>query len=674
MNYSVELWDSYNKVENNLLFHLRGLKDFIYMLRELNKSVKNFSDSLKKVYDMNLSITTNESLYIGIENFRNFLFLHHNFLEKFISNLISETINPLNTLQETLLKKLNSNYKETTNAEKNYDSYITQIDFTRNKFHSRAKQVENKLIELEISRINNKDNNNEEQKENQENKDKKEIFDINKLDEDTKNIIGFAKDSEKIYLSYIKYTNRIQEEFIEIKKKNLNEIQSLEIELGEKIKNCLNKYYKLQSNFCTNLNDEIEKNIKLLEKIDINNDIQIYIKNNNSKGIPPFKFDYVPYICTLDKQNIFNDDEKLKNINMKVKEQIKQLFPEEKDISILKTKTDKDVENFIDSILKGQSENVINANEENLKIVSSKNLRRIFLKYLNKLRNSTHIILNDLSFKIFGNLLKEGINYSYKEKDFASIKLIMVIATNLFKINKVSHKPRVFLHNYLINNPIWKDFNFWQSLIKFDIVEEMHNQKKYSLFMEENDILKNIRIRDIVKSKLNANIYNMVTFEVNTLLMDKIILYFTNFYKLQKNVLDSLNKVINNSKSKRIELKETKKINNSFDLALFDKKINKRNKNKIKNSNNNITVNNSKKSFLSLDKEIKMKKISNIIEPVKQDEEKITDCFKEIDKEINNKKNIFKDENYNNILIMESKNKKDKETDTKENKSGEEEN
>ena len=115
MNYSVELWDSYNKVENNLLFHLRGLKDFIYMLKEINRSYKIFSENIKKIFDMNLSITTNESLSVGIENFRDFLLFNHNFLEKYISSIISEAINPLNTLQETLLKKLNNNYKETIN-------------------------------------------------------------------------------------------------------------------------------------------------------------------------------------------------------------------------------------------------------------------------------------------------------------------------------------------------------------------------------------------------------------------------------------------------------------------------------------------------------------------------------------------------------------------------------
>ena len=112
MNYSVELWNSYNKVENNLLFHLRGLKDFIYIMKELNKCTKMFSNNLKKLYEMNMSITTNESLSIGIENFRKNLFCQYNLLEKYISELTSEIINPLDILQESMLKKLNENYKD----------------------------------------------------------------------------------------------------------------------------------------------------------------------------------------------------------------------------------------------------------------------------------------------------------------------------------------------------------------------------------------------------------------------------------------------------------------------------------------------------------------------------------------------------------------------------------
>ena len=617
------------------------------MIKELSKSIKIFSDNLKHIYDMNLRITTNESLSGGIDNFRNNLFFHYNLLERYISSINSEIISPLNNLQETMLQKLNVNYKETTNAEKNYESYITQIDFTRNKFHSRVKQLENKMIELEMIKNNNnaenKDKNNKDKEDNIINKD------ADKLEDEIKNCIVFAKDSEKIYLSYIKYTNRIQEEYVEIKKKNLNEIQNLEVELGEKIKKSINKLYSLQNSYIKNLNSETEKKIKKLDEIDINNDISLYIKNNRTNEIPPFKFDYVPYISNLDKHSI--NDENLKNIYKKVKEEIRSRFPEEKDISLLRTKTDKEIEAFIDSILRGENEKVINANEENLKIVSNKYLRRLFLKYLNRLRNYSHLILNDFSYKIIGNLLKEFLSHSYKEKDFESIKLIMVISMNLFKINKVSNKPRIFLQNYLINNQLWRDINFWENLIKYDIIEEMHNQKKYNLYLEENDVLKNVRIKDIVKNQLSIQLYNMISFELNASLMNKVLIFFSNYYKLQKNALDSLNKIINNYKCKRIELKEKKNLNNSFDLSLMNK-------------NTSNSSNNSKINIFYLTKEVRSPKIKNnnniniinIIEPVKQDEQKINDCFEEINKEI--KKNIlFKDDGYDSIIIMESKSK-----------------
>ena len=81
------------------------------------------------------------------------------------------------------------------------------------------------------------------------------------------------------------------------------------------------------------------------------------------------------------------------------------------------------------------------------------------------------------------------------------------------------------------------------------------------------------------------------------------------------------------------------------------------------NKNTSISSNNSKRNIFSLAMEIKSPKTKNnnnitynIIEPVKQDEQKINDCFEEIDKEIKkSNNNIFKEDDYDNIIIMESK-------------------
>ena len=610
MNYSVELWNSYNKVENNLLFHLRGLKDFLYLIKEISKSFSSLLFNLRKLQEINLNITTNESLLSqGIENFKQNLLNNCSSLEQFITKINAEIIIPLNTFQENTLKKLNNNYQETLDSEKNYEAYLTQIDFTKNKFHSRLKQLEEFLLQKE-KLIGKKDNEK----------------DMNKIEKDIKENLGFAKESEKIYLSYIKYTNRIQEEYIEIKKRNLNEIQNMEIDLGNNIKSSLAKFYSYQNTYFKNIINDNEKREKLLDNINLKKDIEIFIKANKAPDVPPYPIEYVPYIS--------------KTKNEKVKVELKNLFPEEKDIQSLKTKIDKEIEKFLDLILEGEKEEVIFANEKNMKIVSNKNYRKIFLNYLNKLRNNTNLTLNDISYKIIGNLLNECLNNSYKEKDFICIKLIIVISTNLFKLNKTSNNPRVFLHEYIKNNSLLKDIKFWENLIKYDINEEMHNQKKYNLFSDENDILYNIRIKDIIKGQISINLYNMNLFEVNTSLMLKIINNFCNYYELQSNIVDYFNNIVKNYQT---NLNETPKhikitINNNSKNNIFFEEIKEKpsltpvqKDEQIKNDNINISVKNIYQN-------------DNINNKLKQE------------KKINNNDNIIYNEgNFGNILIKESK-------------------
>ena len=598
MNYSVELWNSYNKVENNLLFHLRGLKDFLYLIKEISKSFSSLLFNLKKLQESNLNITTNESLSQGIEYFQQNLLIHCTSLEEFITKINSEIIIPLNTFQENTLKKLNNNYKETLDSEKNYEAYLTQIDFTKDKFHSRVKHLEEKINQKYSSNTQDKNV-------------------IKKLDEEIKENIGYAKESEKIYLSYIKYTNRIQEEFIENKKKNLNEIQSMEIDLGKNIKSSLTKYYSFQNNYFKKVLNDTEQKEKLIEQINIIKDINSFIKLNKTTDLPPYPLQYVPYSS--------------QSQNEKVKLEIKNLFPEEKDISSLKTKIDKEIEKFLDSIIEGEKENVISANEKNMKIISNKNYRRIFLRYLNKLRSNTNLTLDEKSFKIIGNLLNECLNYSYKEKDFVCIKLMIVVSTNLFKLNKVSNNPRVFLHEYIKNNLIWKDIKFWENIIKYDINEEMHSQKKYYLYSDENDILYNIRIKDIIKGQVSSNLYNMNLFEVNSSIMFKIINYFSNYYELQSSTIEFLNNIVKNY---QINLNEK----NEIKISLYN--------NSKKNSF--VEEKNENKEKTGIEAIPKSDEIKNIYKNENINEKKI-------EKRSKSNNIIYNEGNFGNILIKESK-------------------
>ena len=116
-----------------------------------------------------------------------------------------------------------------------------------------------------------------------------------------------------------------------------------------------------------------EEKEKFMDKINVVKDIDIFIKNNKTNDLLPFPLEYGAYTPS--------------SKNEKIKIEIKKFFPDEKDISLLKTKVDKEIEKFLDSILEGEDEKVIAANEKNMKIVSNKAYRRIFFELFKQIKN-----------------------------------------------------------------------------------------------------------------------------------------------------------------------------------------------------------------------------------------------------------------------------------------------
>ena len=89
-----------------------------------------------------------------------------------------------------------------------------------------------------------------------------------------------AKEFEKTYVELIDKTNNLQDDNIEIKKRNLNEIQDIEQEIGENIKNSFRKFIVFQVAYLRNIQYDIKKKSSIFENININRDINNYINNN----------------------------------------------------------------------------------------------------------------------------------------------------------------------------------------------------------------------------------------------------------------------------------------------------------------------------------------------------------------------------------------------------------
>ena len=555
MSFSVDLWNSYEFVENNFMLHYRGLKDFIYMINERYTSEVQNANVLKRIHDMKFAVTTYDSLLEGVIGFKADMLNQYNYTSEFCSGINDELITPLMKLSESLLQRITAISNKMKACEKDYVYTIKQLDSAKNKFHSAAKAAEQAKLRCEASKQNGDIS--------QDNKMKNEIK--------AQEALKIAKECENAYIGYLNYANGVQDEYIAIKKQCMNGIQDLEEELGNNIKDSLRKYVIFQVAFLRNMQYDIEKKAKLMESINIRKDIKTFINKNATNALPPYKFEFIPYVSDFDiTRNQLANEIIPKDIVSNVKTFISNVFfnesPIEGDIS--QSKTQNEIDNMVSSIYQGKQ-----IPDEFHKMISNfirnKKTRKMMLNSMNQTRTKGIFTLNENSYKTIGDILIECLTVLQLERYFESIRLVINLSTTLYKTVPEAKMPRVFLNSYLEGHTIWRNEDFWKDLIKYNIIEEMHNQKNYNIYNNETAEEKDNRIQKIVENQLTSSIYNMISFDVDTSVMKRMVGLFIEDYELDDKVNEPLMKMIkDHEKRKEEKEKEDEKTDAKTDSSI----------------------------------------------------------------------------------------------------------
>ena len=547
MSYSVDLWNSYDKLEQQLEAHLKGLKIFIYIFSEYYSSQQTFSIKLKNLseYLKNNPITTFESLNEGILSFQNDLLNQHDYLEENLSNLKEEIITPLKELKDRLSKKLSKNINEMNITSKNYNNCLSQFENAKIKFHKSVREVEQNKVEVEIIR---KDSHSQEK--------------IIELEKKALNSLKTAKDKENNYILLINEINDMQEEYIEIKKKNLNELQEMEEEIGLSIKDSLRKYIIYQVSYIRNFQYDVDKKAKTMENINIIKDVSEFILKNASKEIPPFKYDYVPYLSDWNKNKTYSriDINIINDINNFIENNFAS--NKKKEILILNNKMNLEIESIAEEIFE-EKINIENLDKNKIEKIKnyckSKKERRILLKNLDNLRRKKGLNINIFAYDNIGKILNLCLNdiiLNINDNiDYFSIIMIIPLSSTLYKTLENTNE-KIFLDKYINSHKIWKKYEIWKNIIKYSINEEMHNQKIFNRFSEEDTENKKQRKNNIVKFQLSSYLYYMKQFDIKKSIINDIITEFKNYYDLNQEILDEFNNIIENNNINNINNKD----------------------------------------------------------------------------------------------------------------------
>ena len=337
----------------------------------------------------------------------------------------------------------------------------------------------------------------------------------------------------------------------------------MEESIGLAIKDSLRKYIIYEVSYIKNFQYDINKKATIMENINIIKDISLFIHKNTSKEIPPFKYDYIPYLSDLSKsKNNSNID---KGIIDEINNFISNNFTSDKakEIIILKNKINLEIESIAEEIfiskiiIENFDKNKINKIKE---YCTDKINRRELLKHLNNLRRIKGLNLDEISYNNLGKILNLCLNGIISNKlnniDYPSIILIISLSSSLYKISSDKNE-RIFLNKYIQSHEILKKYDTWKNVIKYSIIEEMHNQKNFNRYSKEDYNDKKKRINNIVKFKITSYLYNMIQFNVKKNFINEIISEFKSYYDLEKDIIDGFYNIIdNNNENKKIISKE----------------------------------------------------------------------------------------------------------------------
>jgi len=541
MSYSVDLWNSFDKIGNLFLTNLKGAKNLIDIFNNLYTSIQSFSDNIKELYhNFDYDITSHKTLDDAVLYFKEDFLNAYNYLIDLTLGIKNEIIKPLGNIQSILLNKYLS-YKDGLNKlEEDYEENVKELENNKNKFYKSVRDVEDYKINFEYEKQNKNGLSAEYKKEEEE-----KIIELLKI----------AKENQKKYILNIHGINKIQNYYIEKKKYYLNNMQYMEEQLAEYVKDSLRKYILYLMAFIRNIQYDSDNTSQKYDDININKDIKNFINQNSTNDLPPFKYEFIPYSSNLGKRykNIPN------NIIKDIRNFISTIFNNDIELQsyslLSNNKKSVDIKEMAEFIFRINNNKYVDKElyykEKVNYIFLDRRTRKLLLQEINRIRIKGSYFINDFNFNNIGNSLKSCINIIINESkkqpnqeddednlDYESMNLIFIIATNLYKINEYGNKPRLFLQENLVDTPIFSDFDFWKKIIRYFIINEMHTQKNYNMY--ETNGIKEEKKQKLIKNEINSFIYHMKAFEVKDKLINDIIYFFQNYYGLDKKIIEPL--------------------------------------------------------------------------------------------------------------------------------------
>jgi len=404
---------------------------------------------------------------------------------------------------------------------------------------------------------------------------------------------------EDKYIQLLKETNKSRETEINTQKQLLNYYHKTEVDYNEKKKLMTSFFISSLTRMKNTLDSGISDYEAKFKEIDINNDINEFVKKNKGKDKPDEVIKFLPYkpATEISDESILNADVKNKSKDGKILEvslEVILLFKKffkfiRTDLDMIKERKKSKLRILTYKLFSPEDNIFLEENEkkELYTLFKEKNFTTFFLQILSRQRikgyKKNRKVLEDL-IEIFKYILDKA----EKEKNLDE-GINCVILSQTYFCEEKGNKGEIvkkYILDGIRDNKWLSSYEFWENVINHMIQKEI--KKNEEINKNKNDIDKKINNNNIFFSQIFSYTNNMVEFNINKEGVQPFVENICKKYELDNDMVNAIEMNINKKfEEKEVLLKREQKeeyimMNDMNENNNEIKKNNEQNKKEIK--------------------------------------------------------------------------------------------
>ena len=303
-----------------------------------------------------------------------------------------------------------------------------------------------------------------------------------KIEQKIKKSIEYTKSLEKKYQDSIKDINKKKEEKINNEKSLFDLYQTSDKTFLNRIKDNIELFIKL-------IKEINENNIKLMneliikfQEIDVNKDIEEYIKDFENVKCEEENFVFEPYIpmAKLPKETLCADEKESEiiNINYGVIANLKKDFNDIcQDINIEEESEKYKLRDVTQKLFSPKVKLSKHGIDKIISWLPNKQYRNYIIVVLSNQRTKGRFERSWRLIYILGQILNKILQISEHEKNYEDVKHCIILSQTFFCSEKKT-KNKYFLFEYIKNNKWLKSPKFWDEMTDYMIEKEIESNNK----------------------------------------------------------------------------------------------------------------------------------------------------------------------------------------------------